>query len=240
MQQVAEKVRPKIDLGEFKTARAVVLLSGGLDSAVTTWIAKRECIELYALTILYGQRHKKEVECAKELAKELGVVEHKVLELPLGELTESSLLGNREIPTNGLEEGIPSTWVPQRNAIFLALAFSWAEVVGADKVYIGVNAVDYSGYPDCRPEFVSSMDNALNLASKRFVEGGPGIQIVAPIISLPKNRIVELGLRLGVPFSSTWSCYSGGARACGSCDSCRIRRRAFLDCGVEDPIEYEN
>jgi len=222
-----------------KVHKGVVLLSGGLDSTTVAWIAKEECEELYALTILYGQTHKREVDCARRLAKRLGVAEHKVLQLPLNKLTKSALFGNGNIPVEGIEEGIPSTWVPQRNSIFLSCAFAWAEVVGADRVYTGVNSVDYSGYPDCRPEFIAALNRALNLASKCFVEGGTGVQIHTPIMNLTKNKIVELGLSLGVPYQLTTSCYSGRDKACGLCDSCRIRRQAFLDNGMEDPIEYE-
>ncbi|KKL97497.1 hypothetical protein LCGC14_1833900 [marine sediment metagenome] len=227
---------------------SVVLLSGGLDSAVTAWIAKREKgrfhhnrnaeMDLYALSLRYGQAHSREIESAIQLGHELGVKRHLELNLPLHAIGGSSLFNREEIPTEGLDSGVPSTWVPQRNAVFLALAFGWAEVVGADRVYVGVNAVDYSGYPDCRPEFVEAMAKALNLASKQFVETGSGIQIVTPIIDLTKKEIVQMGLRLGVPFQHTWSCYKGGELACGVCDSCRIRLAAWKALGKTDPIRY--
>jgi 7-cyano-7-deazaguanine synthase len=218
-------------------SKSVILLSGGLDSAVTAWVAKESDRELYALSFDYGQRHIKEIKSACALGWELNVREHKVLPLP--NVGGSSLVGVGDIPVSGLTEKVPSTWVPQRNAIFLAFAFGWAEVVGADKVYIGVNSVDYSGYPDCRPEFINSAEQTLRLASKQFVETGAGIQIFTPIINLTKKEIVLLGLKLGVPFQLTWSCYKGEERACGVCDSCRIRRKAFRDNGIEDPIEYQ-
>jgi len=213
----------------------IILLSGGLDSAVTAWCAKEECKKLYALSFDYGQTHIKEKNSAKLLADRLETIEHKILKLPLSELGGSSLFNKDEIPSKGVLSGIPSTWVPQRNAVFLAIAFSWAEVVGADRVYIGVNAVDYSGYPDCRPEFIKAYNRALNLASKQFVETGRGVSVSTPIIDLTKKQIIELGLRLGVPFELTWSCYKGENRPCGVCDSCRIRLAAFKELGIVDP-----
>jgi len=233
--------------------KAVVLLSGGIDSAVTAYKARTEPVELCAMTLRYGQSLKKEVDCATKLAGKLGITRHLILDLPLNEIGGSSLFKKEDIPTSRSssmaqnyekvygplrQEGIPSTWVPQRNSIFLTLAFGWAEVVGADKVYIGAHAVDYSGYPDCRPEFFEAMADALNLASKRFVETGYRIQIVTPIVGYGKKNIVELGLKLGVPFQDTWSCYKGDDLACGICDSCRIRLKAFADLGIVDQIKY--
>jgi len=220
-------------------SKGVILLSGGLDSAVTAYIAKKEVDGLYALTLNYGQVHKRETSCAMQLGFLLGVKGHKVLSLPLDEIGGSSLFEKDSIPVEGLGKGIPSTWVPQRNAIFLTLAFAWAEVVGADRVYIGVNSVDYSGYPDCRSEFIGALNRALNLASKQFVETGSGIAIVTPVMDFSKKRIVEKGLELGVPFQNTTSCYQGGEEACGVCDSCRIRSQAFLDNGMVDPVKYK-
>ncbi len=220
---------------------ALVLLSGGLDSAVTAWIADRECNKIYAMTIDYGQSHKREVSSALQLGLKLGVVQHKVVNFDLSQIvgSSSSLFDKKNIPVEGTKEGIPSTWVPQRNAIFLALAFSWAEVVGVGNIYMGVNSVDYSGYPDCRPEFIKAISPALNLASKRFVENHEEVAVVTPIIGKTKKEIVELGLKLGVPFSMTTSCYKGGSKACGVCDSCRIRLAAFQSLNQKDPIEYE-
>ena len=229
---------------EKREKRAVVLLSGGLDSTVTAYIAKNDIGkrgELLALNFEYGQRHSREVESAVKVAEALRI-NLTQLEVPFGCLVAASSLikGSREeIPAKGVASGIPSTWVPQRNSIFLALAFAFAETVDADSVYVGMNYIDYSGYPDCRPEFVSSINKALNLASKRFVETGRGIGIIAPLMYLSKKEIVLKGLELGVDFSLTTSCYQGRERACGYCDSCRIRLLAFRDAGIADPIEYE-
>jgi len=223
-----------------KDKTGVVLLSGGLDSATVAWFARTECDKLYAMTFDYGQTHRREIQCALELGALLKVKAHRLIELPFMRLTGgSSLVGDGSIPKEGLTGGIPSTWVPQRNSIFLAIAFSWAEVVGADRLYAGMNSVDYSGYPDCRPEFIKAVNSALNLASKRFVETGRGIAIVTPLMNLSKKRIVSWGLELGVPYQKTTSCYSGEEEACGSCDSCLIRRKAFRGLGLEDPIRYK-
>lgn len=222
--------------------KAVVLLSGGIDSTVTAYVAKKDIGktgELYAITFEYGQMHSKEIVHARDIAKELEVKDH-LEEWELRIPTESSLLveSPEQIPTEEAE-GIPSTWVPQRNSIFLALAFAYAESIEADSVYIGVNSRDYSGYPDCRPEFIEAMTRALNLASKQFVETGKGIGIIAPLQFLFKADIIQLGTSLGVDFSKTWSCYRGEAKACGKCPSCLIRLRAFKELGLDDPIEYE-
>jgi len=222
-----------------RTHRGVVLLSGGLDSAVTAWIAKGECGDLYTLTFHYGQAHSKEIRCASELSWALGVRDHKVLGLPLNLIGGSSLFNKDEIPTSEVE-GIPSTWVPQRNSIFLAIAFGWTETLGCDRVYIGVNSVDYSGYPDCRPEFIKKMSNALNLASKKYVESdGRGfIEVHTPLSGLSKAEIIKKGAELGVPFRETTSCYKGEEEACGSCSSCRLRLKGFREAGLVDPIKY--
>ncbi len=226
--------------GEMK--KTVVLLSGGLDSTVTAYLARKDVGKkgaLYALTVMYGQKHTKEVEYAAKVAISLGA-EWSPLYLPLDTFLQSSLLHSQEeVPTKE-EEGIPSTWVPQRNSIFLALAFAYAETVGAGLVYTGFNVRDYSGYPDCRPEFVEQMQRALNLASKRFVETGEGIGITCPLMHKSKVEIIQIGMGLGVDFESTWSCYKGGDKACGVCDSCRIRLKAFEGAGLKDPLEYED
>jgi len=219
---------------------AVVLLSGGLDRAVSAFIA-RENIgpkgKLHALNILYGQLHSKESYCARLIVDRLEA-DLAQLDLDLQMLVNSSLTGVGVVPDE-VEEGIPNTWVPQRNSIFLALAFAYAETVGANAVYIGVNSLDYSGYPDCRPEFIQAINKALNLASKRCVEGGEPIEIVAQLQYRRKSEIVLLGKQLGVPFEKTWSCYRGGAKACGQCPSCLLRLEGFKTAGIEDPLEYE-
>jgi 7-cyano-7-deazaguanine synthase len=223
-------------------SKAVVLLSGGLDSSTVAYLAaKRDNQKVYPLSFLYGQKHFYELECARKVAESLGSVQ-KVAHIGLRELVQSSLLGSSDIPSDGVKEGaIPSTWVPQRNSIFLALAFAYAEMVGADFVYGGMNAVDYSGYPDCRPEFLLAIEKALNLASKRFVETGKAIQLVTPLVKMSKADIIREGLRLGVPYNLTWSCYKGPnelKQACKTCDSCRIRLSGFESVGCEDPIQY--
>jgi len=220
--------------------KAVVLLSGGLDSTVTAYIARKDIGvkgELYALGISYGQTHFREVTSAQNIANELDTP-LKRMHIPLDWLVESSLTGEGDIPAEEVKE-IPSTWVPQRNSIFLALAFAYAETVGADLVYTGFNIKDYSGYPDCRPEFVEQMQRALNLASKQFVETGKGIGITCPIMYKTKAEIIEIGRTLFVPFEKTWSCYKGGEKACGVCASCRIRLKAFDEVGLVDPITYQ-
>lgn len=208
--------------------KAVVLLSGGVDSTTTAYLAARSGYEIYALTVRYGQRHERELEAARAVCEALGVAEHRVVTLDFGDWG-SSLTGSGEIPTSGVAEGIPSTWVPMRNLIFLSLASGYAEVVGADAIYIGVGQVDYSGYPDCRQEFIDAYQRAADLASKRYVEDGISIPVVTPLMHLPKAGVIRLGLSLGVDYSLTWSCYQGGEQPCGVCDSCRIRDAAFAE-----------
>ena len=223
--------------------RAVVLLSGGLDSAVTLAVARDDGYETYALTLLYGQKHSREVQSARELARALGAKEHMVLEIPLGELGGSSLTDEGlEIPKGRdletITAEIPSTYVPARNTVLLAFALSWAEILGAEAVYIGANTVDFSGYPDCRPEFYEAFQRVADLGTKSGVEGRK-IEIRYPLIRLSKAEIVRRGAELGVPFELTWSCYAGGERACGKCDSCQLRLRGFEEAGLKDPLEYE-
>ena len=226
---------------------AVIMLSGGLDSAVTAWMVKGTGLFMHTVSFAYGQRHMdKELAASKRLAEILDVTSHRVIELPIDSIIgnkSSLILGSVAMPrTGGIESRVPDTWVPQRNTIFLTFAAALAEVLEARKIYTGFNAIDYSGYPDCRPEFVFSMEEVLNLARGKDPGNPDGdlIQIVTPIIDLSKMDIVKLGQRLGVPFESTYSCYYGRAKSCGKCDSCRIRLQAFSDLGLPDPILYES
>ena len=215
--------------------KAVCLLSGGMDSAVASAIAKKEGYEIYALSFDYGQRNKKELKAAGEIAKWLQA-KHKIIKADLRQIGGSALTDDIEVPEHG--EGIPVTYVPARNTVFLSFALAYGEVVDADAIFIGVNAVDYSGYPDCRPEYIEAFQNLANLATKRSIEKKP-IKINAPLLYLSKAEIVKKGYELGVPFEKTWSCYREGEKACGRCDSCRLRLKAFKEAGFEDPLEYE-
>ncbi|MFQ6106464.1 MAG: 7-cyano-7-deazaguanine synthase QueC [Thermoplasmata archaeon] len=223
--------------------KSIVLLSGGLDSATTLAIAREENDEVYALTFDYGQRHRKEVELAKAIADQLGVKEHKVMEIRLDEIGGSSLTDQNEpIPDfrdyDSMKEEIPSTYVPARNLILLGYALAWSEVIGAQAIYIGANSRDYSGYPDCRPNFYKAFQRAAELGTKSGIEKR-GVQIRHPLINMRKADIIRKGRDLGVPFELTWSCYRGGERPCGKCDSCRIRLKGFAEAGLDDPLEYE-
>ncbi len=219
--------------------RAVVLLSGGLDSATVLAIARSRGLRCYALSLDYGQRHHAEIAAAGRVAAALGVVEHRVVPIPL-DLFGGSALTDRDIavPEAG-GDGIPVTYVPARNTIFLSLALGWAEVLGARRIFVGVNAVDYSGYPDCRPEYIAAFERLANLATKAGVEGG-GFSIEAPLILLSKGEIIREGVRLGVDYRLTVSCYQADeeGRACGHCDSCRLRRQGFIEAGLEDQTRY--
>lgn len=219
--------------------KAVVLLSGGLDSATTLAIAHRDGFACHALSFAYGQRHKAELDAAARVAKALGAAEHKTVALDLSAIGGSALT-DASIPVpDHPTEGIPATYVPARNTVFLAVATGWAEVLDAHDIFIGVNAVDYSGYPDCRPEFIAAFQEVANLGTKAGVEG-QGLRIQAPLQKLSKAEIVKLGTRLGVEYGLTVSCYTADAqgRACGVCDSCRLRRQGFLDAGLKDPTVY--
>lgn len=224
--------------------KAVVVLSGGLDSTTCMGIAKDAGYELYPLTFHYGQRHNREVEQAKKVADFYSVPAHRLVNLDfLGQIGGSALTDtNIEVPgvqaNEEDEEDIPATYVPARNMIFLSLAAAYAEVVGAEAIYIGVSAVDYSGYPDCRPEFIRSMNETVQLATKAGVKG-TGIRIEAPLAHLSKKETIEWGLTLGVPYELSTSCYQGGAKACGECDSCRLRLKGFAEAGAKDPISYQ-
>lgn len=222
------------------TEKAVVLVSGGLDSATALAQAISEGYTCHALTIRYGQRHEAELQAAARLIHLLGAVDHKVLSLDLGAIGGSALTDpNIDVP-EGPSTGIPITYVPARNTVFLALALGWAEVLGARHIFIGVNAVDYSGYPDCRPEFIEAFERMANLATKAGVEGNT-FKIHTPLINLTKAEIIRKGINLGVDFGLTVSCYSadGQGRACGRCDACRLRKQGFTQAGVPDPTLYQ-
>jgi 7-cyano-7-deazaguanine synthase len=220
-------------------SRAVVLLSGGLDSATVLALAREAGLDTYALSVSYGQRHQAEISAAARVARSLGAREHRIMHVGLGRIGGSALTDNSiDVPmTPG--EGIPVTYVPARNTIMLSLALAWAEVLKATQIHIGVNAVDYSGYPDCRPEFVAAFQQLATLATKAGVEGG-NLLVRAPLIHLSKAQIVSEGARLGVDYSLTVSCYQADdqGRACGRCDSCRIRREGFVSAGIPDPTRY--
>jgi 7-cyano-7-deazaguanine synthase len=219
--------------------KAVVLLSGGLDSATALAIARDSGYDCYALSLSYGQRHVAELAAAKRVASAIGVTRHLVLPMALDLIGGSALTDNSIDVPEKESPGIPVTYVPARNTIFLALALGWAEVLQADDLFIGVNALDYSGYPDCRPEFIEAFENMANLATKRAVEG-QRVQIHAPLIRLTKAEIIRRGIELGVDYGDTVSCYQADeeGRACGLCDSCRLRRRGFEEAGIEDPTRY--
>ena len=219
--------------------RAVILLSGGLDSATVVAMARAEGYSCYTMSFDYGQRHRSELNAAARVARDLGVIEHKVIGLNLDGIGGSALTDSSIDVPQTLGEGIPVTYVPARNTVFLSLALGWAEVLQARDIFIGVNAVDYSGYPDCRPEFVEAFEVMANLATKAGVEG-QGFRIRAPLQNLSKAQIVQAGVKLGVDYSLTVSCYQADAlgRACGKCDSCRLRAEGFAAAGITDPTRY--
>jgi 7-cyano-7-deazaguanine synthase len=223
---------------------AVVLLSGGLDSATTLAICRRDGFEPHALSFDYGQRHKLELEAAKRVAESLGAREHRIALIDLRVFGGSALTAGIAVPKNretGSAKEIPITYVPARNTIFLSYALAWCEVLGAADIFIGANAIDYSGYPDCRPEFIAAFERLAGLATKTGVEG-TRFQIHAPLIAMSKLEIIRKGIELGVDFSLTHSCYdpSADGLACGECDSCRLRLEGFRAAGLEDPIRYAN
>ena len=220
---------------------AVVLLSGGLDSATTLAIAHEQGFTCHCLSVDYGQRHSVELEAATRVAASLGAASHRVLHIDLAQLGGSALTDSSiDVPTTGVQPGIPVTYVPARNTIMLSLALAWAEVLGAMDIFVGVNAVDYSGYPDCRPQYIRAFEAMANLATKAAVEGR-ALHLHAPLIDLGKGEIVAVGKRLGVDYALTISCYQADAngRACAVCDSCRLRRAGFHDAGVVDPTPYQ-
>jgi len=222
--------------------KAVILVSGGLDSATTLAIAKSQGYVCYALSFDYGQRHRIELQAARQVAKHLGVVEHKFIHINLDSIGGSALTDTQiNVPTQGLSDQIPITYVPARNTVFLALALGWAEVLSAYHIFIGVNAVDYSGYPDCRPKFVEAFEQLANLATKAGVEGH-SFKIHTPLIHLTKAQIIQEGLRLGVDYNLTISCYQPNPNgyACGMCDACRLRADGFSRLDVPDPTQYHS
>ena len=227
---------------------AIVLLSGGLDSATVLAIAQEKAQKVVALSFRYGQRHVNELQCAAELAQAAKVARHVIIDLDLtsvggSALTDSKLAVPKHQTSDEISGGIPITYVPARNTLFLTYALAWAETLGIGNIYIGVNALDYSGYPDCRPEFVSAFEAMANLATKVGVEspaGQPAIRIHAPLIDLSKAQIIARGVQLGVDYAKTFSCYDpqAGDKACGHCDSCLLRQAGFIANGLTDPIEY--
>ncbi len=229
-----------------ETARpAVVLLSGGLDSATVAALALRDGYEVAALSFRYGQRHALEIEAAMRVARYFGIRRHQIVDIDLAAFGGSALTADIPVPKDRSDDEIggviPVTYVPARNTIFLSFALAFAEVVGARDIFIGVNALDYSGYPDCRPEFVNAFERLANVATKAAVESGGGFRVHAPLLHLRKSGIIELGLSLGVDYSITSSCYdpSPEGEACGRCDACLLRLRGFAEAGVEDPVSYQ-
>ena len=220
--------------------KAVVLLSGGLDSATCLAIARSQGFDSYCLSFNYGQRHCAELAAAARVVKALGAVEHRVVDFGLAQFGGSALTDtNIAVPVDGVQAGIPVTYVPARNTIMLSLALAWAEVLGSRDIFVGVNAVDYSGYPDCRPEYIAAFERMGNLATKAGVEGAK-LTIHAPLIDLSKAEIIRTGSQLGVDYGLTVSCYQADANglACGACDSCRLRAEGFAQAGVADPTHY--
>ncbi|MGA2168914.1 MAG: 7-cyano-7-deazaguanine synthase QueC [Terracidiphilus sp.] len=224
--------------------RAVVLLSGGLDSATVLAIARSQGYELYALSFSYGQRHILELDAARRVAASIGVAAHRIAAIDLRVFGGSALTGDMDVPKgrspDDMSRGIPITYVPARNTIFLSFALAWAEVLGSSDIFIGVNALDYSGYPDCRPEFIAAFEKMANLATRAGVEGRQALKIHTPLIALSKAEIVRKGMELGVDYGLTSSCYdpSPTGAPCGECDSCLLRRKGFRENGMDDPLLY--
>ena len=225
-------------MSQHSLRKAVVLVSGGMDSAVTIALAREQGYQVHALSVAYGQRHNSELAASDRVSRMLGAVEHKTVGVDLRSIGGSALTADIDVPNAG-GDGIPVTYVPARNTIMLSVALGWAEVLGARVIYCGVNAVDYSGYPDCRPEFIAAFERLANLATKAGVEG-THLAVQAPLIELSKADIVREGIRLGVDFAETVSCYRADVdgRACGECDACRLRADGFASAGVADPTRY--
>lgn len=224
--------------------KAVILLSGGLDSSTVLYQAKADGFDCYALSFDYQQRHRRELEAAAKIASTAGVLEHQVVNFDLrlwggSALTDTTIDLPSDRSLAEMSQNIPITYVPARNTIFLSFALAYAEAINANRVYIGVNALDYSGYPDCRPEYIQAMQEVYRLGTKQGCEGDL-IDIVTPLINLKKTEIVQLGNSLGVPWEQTWSCYAGEEIACGICDSCQLRLAAFAELGLTDPLAYKN
>jgi 7-cyano-7-deazaguanine synthase len=230
---------------DIEKKKAVVLLSGGLDSSTVLAIARSEGYELYALSFSYGQRHVVELEAARRVAASMGVEQHRIAQIDLRIFGGSALTDDIAVPKGrAMEEmgqGIPITYVPARNTIFLSFALAWAEVLGSSDVFLGVNALDYSGYPDCRPEFIAAYEKMANLATKAGVEGWQQLRIHAPLMALSKAQIIARGVELGVDYGLTSSCYdpSPSGEPCGQCDSCLLRQRGFRENGLKDPLHYQ-
>lgn len=224
--------------------KAVVLCSGGIDSATAMAIAKEQGYEIYSLSFRYGQRHAVELEAAERVAKALGAEQHLVIDIDMAKIGGSALTDDIDVPKARKEEEIgneiPVTYVPARNTIFLSYALAWAEVLGASDIFIGVNAVDYSGYPDCRPEYIEAFEHMANLATKAGVEGKTQIKIRGPLIHMSKGEIIQRGIELGVDYGITHSCYdpSSDGKACGRCDSCLLRKKGFAEANIPDPTTY--
>lgn len=222
--------------------KAVILLSGGLDSSTVLYQAQADGCESYAISFDYQQRHRRELESAKAIAHSAGITKHQIISFDLtlwggSALTDRKIDYPRDRTLDQMSETIPITYVPARNTIFLSFALAWAETLNAERIYIGVNALDYSGYPDCRPDYIQAMQEVFRLGTKQGREGEP-ISIITPLINLKKTEIIKLGNQLGVPWEKTWSCYAGEEIACGLCDSCRLRLAAFEELGLKDPLPY--
>ncbi len=225
--------------------KAVILLSGGIDSATTLAIAKNLGFDIYALSFRYGQRHAIELEAALRIAKRYNVARHLIVDIDLRKIGGSALTADIEVPKNRdaeeMKKDIPATYVPARNTIFLSYTLAWAEVIGANDIFIGVNVLDYSGYPDCRPEYIAAYEKMANLATRACVEGKQKLKIHAPLIRMTKSQIIKKGIELGVDYSLTHSCYdpSVSGDACGECDSCLLRLKGFMEAGFKDPVRYK-
>ncbi len=224
-------------------SKAVVLVSGGLDSATTAAMARSDGYDLYALSFDYGQRHSRELDSARAVAASLGARDHVIITFDMRKIGGSALTDDIEVPvdreSDEIGEGIPVTYVPARNTIFLSFALGYAETIGAQDIFIGVSQVDYSGYPDCRREFIDAFETTANLATKAAVEGKARFRIHTPLVHLSKAETIRKGLELGVDYSLTWSCYLGGKKPCGRCDSCKLRLAGFQQAGAEDPLDYD-